>query len=114
MAVRHIREAFGYLRSEGYVSDAQVLRQCAASYHRNAETRTKLQKRLELNAALKKMARNGTLSVEDDLGRVYQIEPTGAALGALTRRLKRTRPEVTLTVSQEQSPILALPFAEVA
>lgn len=114
MAVRHIRESFGWLRSEGLVSDTQVLRQCARAYQRNNETRTRLEKRLALHAALRQMAPSGLLSVSDDLGRTYQIEPTGKALAALTRRLKRARPEVTLTVSQDQPATLALPFQEVA
>lgn len=108
MAVSHIREAFASLRDMGLVSDPQVLRQCARAYRRNSATREKLAKRLELHATLKQMAAGGLLRVTDDLGRSYQIEPTGAALAALTRRLKRARPEATLSVAQEQAPTLYL------
>lgn len=110
MAVSHIRQAFGDLREMGLVSDTQVLRQCARAYTRNSATREKLAKRLELHATLKTMAAGGLLRVTDDLGRAYQIEPTGAALAALSRRLKRSRPEATLSVAQDQSPTLYLPL----
>jgi len=114
MAVRHIREAFGWLRNAGYISDTELLRQCERSYRRNRETRERLQKRLALHAALRNMAPSGLLRVTDDLGRSYQIEPTGQALAALTRRLKRARPEAVLSVAQEQAPTLFLPLLESA
>lgn len=114
MAVSHIREAFTWLRSVGLVSDAEVLRQCARAYSRNSETREKLRKRMELHAALKEMAPSGLLRVTDDLGRHYQVEPTGRALASLTRRLKRFRPNATISVAKEQSPTLHLPFESAA
>lgn len=112
VSVDHIREAFGWLRSQGLVSDTQVLRQCSRAYERNSKTRNMLQKRLELHAALRKVSQGELLTVTDDLGRSYQVEPTGKALAALTRQLKRARPEAFLSICQDQPPSMFLPLEQ--